>query len=146
MSAREKLIRSSISSRRNPFCTRSIFQATLPQTSKPLQKYKIKKRCCWTQRQRDPCGKVEAELAEMDDEEAAEFVAYGLTSGLRSLFAKATGAQADRLYRRKTMPRVDSSSELGARRPAVQFTLISKHFIRAETIHRDTRWQPDRKL
>ena len=63
------------------------------------------------------CGKVEAELAEMDDEEAAEFLAsYGLPeSGLVRADPQARpAAGADQLFhrRRGRVPRLDNSGRL----------------------------------
>jgi ribosome-binding ATPase len=90
------------------------------------------------------CGKVEAELAEMSDEEAAEFLgSYGLTeSGLSRLIRKSyellglmsfftVGEDECRAW---TVPQgsraVDAAGAI--------HTDLSKHFIRAETIHWDT--------
>jgi ribosome-binding ATPase len=90
------------------------------------------------------CGKVEAELAEMDEEEAAEFLAsYGLKeSGLRRLIRKSyellglisfftVGEDECRAW---TVP-VNSRAQEAA--GAIHYDL-EKHFIRAETIHWDT--------
>lgn len=90
------------------------------------------------------CGKVEAELAEMDDEEAAEFLAsYGLTeSGLRRLIRKSyellglisfftVGEDECRAW---TVP-VNSRAQEAA---GAIHSDLEKHFIRAETIHWDT--------
>ncbi|MGC1295541.1 MAG: DUF933 domain-containing protein, partial [Alloacidobacterium sp.] len=90
------------------------------------------------------CGKVEAELAEMDDEEAAEFLgSYGLTeSGLRRLIRKSyellglisfftVGEDECRAW---TVP-VNSRAQEGA---GAIHSDLEKHFIRAETIHWDT--------
>jgi GTP-binding protein YchF len=90
------------------------------------------------------CGKVEAELAEMDDEEAAEFLgSYGLTeSGLRRLIRKSyellglvsfftVGEDECRAW---TIPVKSRAQEAAG---AIHSDL-EKHFIRAETIHWDT--------
>jgi GTP-binding protein YchF len=90
------------------------------------------------------CGKVEAELAEMDDEEAAEFLgSYGLTeSGLRRLIRKSyellglvsfftVGEDECRAW---TIPIRSRAQEAAG---AIHSDL-EKHFIRAETIHWDT--------
>jgi ribosome-binding ATPase len=90
------------------------------------------------------CGKVEAELAEMDDEEAAEFLAsYGLKeSGLRRLIRKSyellglisfftVGEDECRAW---TVPLNSRAQEAAG---AIHSDL-EKHFIRAETIHWDT--------
>src|SRR5271154_4581360 len=90
------------------------------------------------------CGKVEAELAEMDDEEAAEFLgSYGLTeSGLRRLIRKSyellglisfftVGEDECRAW---TVP-VNSRAQEAA---GAIHSDLEKHFIRAETIHWDT--------
>ena len=90
------------------------------------------------------CGKVEAELAEMDDEEAAEFLAsYGLAeSGLVRLIRKSyellglisfftVGEDECRAW---TVP-VNSRAQEAA---GAIHTDLEKHFIRAETIHWDT--------
>jgi hypothetical protein len=90
------------------------------------------------------CGKVEAELAEMDDDEAAEFLSsYGLTeSGLVRLIRKSyellglisfftAGEDECRAW---TVP-VNSRAQEAA---GNIHTDLEKHFIRAETIHWDT--------
>lgn len=90
------------------------------------------------------CGKVEAELAEMPDEEASEFLAsYGLTeSGLRRLIRKSyellgliafftVGEDECRAW---TIPVHARAQEAAG---AIHSDL-EKHFIRAETIHWDT--------
>jgi ribosome-binding ATPase YchF (GTP1/OBG family) len=90
------------------------------------------------------CGKVEAELAEMPDEDAAEFLAsYGLTeSGLRRLVRKSfellglmtfftVGEDECRAW---TIP-VNTRAQQAA---GAIHTDLEKHFIRAETIHWDT--------
>ncbi|MGC9291563.1 MAG: redox-regulated ATPase YchF [Acidobacteriaceae bacterium] len=90
------------------------------------------------------CGKVEAELAEMSDEDAAEFLAsYGLTeSGLHRLVRKSfellglmtfftVGEDECRAW---TVP-VGTRAQQAA---GAIHTDIEKHFIRAETIHWDT--------
>lgn len=90
------------------------------------------------------CGKVEAELAEMDDEEAAEFLgSYGLNeSGLRRLIRKSyellglisfftVGEDECRAW---TVP-VNSRAQEAA---GAIHSDLEKHFIRAETIHWDT--------
>jgi GTP-binding protein YchF len=90
------------------------------------------------------CGKVEAELAEMDDEEASEFLAsYGLQeSGLRRLIRKSyellglisfftVGEDECRAW---TVP-VNSRAQEAA---GAIHSDLEKHFIRAETIHWDT--------
>jgi len=89
------------------------------------------------------CGKVEAELAEMSDEEAAEFLAsYGLTeSGLARLIRKTyellglisfftVGEDECRAW---TVPRGVRAQEAAG---AIHSDL-EKHFIRAETIRWD---------
>jgi len=89
------------------------------------------------------CGKVEAELAEMSDEEAAEFLgSYGLTeSGLARLIRKTyellglisfftVGEDECRAW---TVPRGVRAQEAAG---AIHSDL-EKHFIRAETIHWD---------
>lgn len=89
------------------------------------------------------CGKVEAELAEMSDEEAADFLAsYGLTeSGLTRLIRKTyellgvisfftIGEDECRAW---TVPK---NSRAQAAAGAIHSDL-EKHFIRAETIHWD---------
>jgi hypothetical protein len=90
------------------------------------------------------CGKVEAELAEMSDDEAAEFLSsYGLTeSGLRRLIRKSyellglvafftVGEDECRAW---TIP-VHSRAQDAA---GAIHSDLEKHFIRAETIHWDT--------
>ncbi len=90
------------------------------------------------------CGKVEAELAEMEDAEAAEFLAsYGLTeSGLVRLIRKSyellglisfftAGEDECRAW---TVP-VNSRAQEAA---GAIHSDLEKHFIRAETIHWDT--------
>jgi GTP-binding protein YchF len=90
------------------------------------------------------CGKVEAELAEMEDDEAAEFLeGYGLTeSGLVRLIRKSyellglvsfftVGEDECRAW---TVP-VNSRAQEAA---GAIHTDLEKHFIRAETIHWDT--------
>ena len=90
------------------------------------------------------CGKVEAELAEMDDEEATEFLAsYGLKeSGLRRLIRKSyellglisfftVGEDECRAW---TVP-VNSRAQEAA---GAIHSDLEKHFIRAETISWDT--------
>jgi ribosome-binding ATPase YchF (GTP1/OBG family) len=90
------------------------------------------------------CGKVEAELAEMSDEEAAEFLSsYGLVeSGLRRLIRKSyellglvafftVGEDECRAW---TIP-VNSRAQEAA---GAIHSDLEKHFIRAETIHWDT--------
>jgi ribosome-binding ATPase len=89
------------------------------------------------------CGKVEAELADMSDEEAQEFLSsYGLTeSGLTRLIRKTyellgvisfftIGEDECRAW---TVPR---NSRAQAAAGAIHSDL-EKHFIRAETIHWD---------
>jgi ribosome-binding ATPase len=89
------------------------------------------------------CGRVEAELAEMSDEESAEFLSgYGLTeSGLTRLIRKTyellgvisfftIGEDECRAW---TVPR---NSRAQAAAGAIHSDL-EKHFIRAETIHWD---------
>ena len=90
------------------------------------------------------CGKVEAELAEMPDEEAAEFLeGYGLTeSGLTRLIRKSyellglisffTVGEVE--CRAWTVPANCRAQEAAG---AIHSD-IEKHFIRAETIHWDT--------
>lgn len=89
------------------------------------------------------CGKVEAELAEMSDEEAAEFLSsYGLKeSGLVRLIRKSyellglisfftVGEDECRAW----------TVERGSRAPQAAGAIhsdLEKHFIRAETIHWD---------
>ena len=90
------------------------------------------------------CGKVEAELAEMPDEEAEEFLSsYGLgESGLRRLIRKSyellglisfftVGEDECRAW---TIP-VHSRAQAAA---GAIHSDLEKHFIRAETIHWDT--------
>ena len=90
------------------------------------------------------CGKVEAELAEMPDEEAAEFLSsYGLVeSGLHRLIRKSyellglisfftVGEDECRAW---TIP-VNSRAQSAA---GAIHSDLEKHFIRAETIHWDT--------
>ncbi len=90
------------------------------------------------------CGKVEAELAEMPDEEAEEFLSsYGLgESGLRRLIRKSyellglisfftVGEDECRAW---TIP-VHSRAPQAA---GAIHSDLEKHFIRAETIHWDT--------
>ena len=90
------------------------------------------------------CGKVEAELAEMPDEEAEEFLSsYGLgESGLRRLIRKSyellglisfftVGEDECRAW---TIP-VNSRAPQAA---GAIHSDLEKHFIRAETIHWDT--------
>jgi ribosome-binding ATPase len=89
------------------------------------------------------CGKVEAELADMSDEEAAEFLeSYGLTeSGLARLIRKSyellglisfltVGEDECRAW---TVPRGVRAQEAAG---AIH-TDLEKHFIRAETIRWD---------
>jgi hypothetical protein len=90
------------------------------------------------------CGKVEAELAEMDDEEAAEFLgSYGLhESGLARLIRKSYEllglisffTAGDDECRAWTIP-------LGSKAPQAAgaiHTDLEHHFIRAETIRWDS--------
>src|ERR1051325_11193066 len=90
------------------------------------------------------CGKVEAELADMSDEEAQEFLSsYGLKeSGLTRLIRKTyellgvisfftIGADE---CRARTVPRGSRAQSAAG---AIHSDL-EKHFIRAETIHWDT--------
>jgi GTP-binding protein YchF len=90
------------------------------------------------------CGKVEAELAEMPDEEAEEFLSsYGLAeSGLRRLIRKSyellglisfftVGEDECRAW---TIPAGARAQQAAG---AIH-TDLEKHFIRAETIHWDT--------
>jgi len=90
------------------------------------------------------CGKVEAELAEMDEEEAQEFLgSYGLTeSGLVRLIRRSylllglisfftVGEDECRAW---TVPANSRAQEAAG---AIHSDL-EKHFIRAETIHWDT--------
>ena len=89
------------------------------------------------------CGKVEAELADMSDEEAQEFLSsYGLTeSGLTRLIRKTYEVlgvisfftNGDDECRAWTVPR---NSRAQAAAGAIHSDL-EKHFIRAETIHWD---------
>ena len=89
------------------------------------------------------CGKVEAELAEMSDEEAPEFLAsYGLNeSGLARLIRETYGLLGLISFftvggdecRAWTVPR-------GVRAPEAAGAIhsdLEKHFIRAETIRWD---------
>jgi GTP-binding protein YchF len=90
------------------------------------------------------CGKVEAELAEMSDEDAVEFLSsYGLQeSGLRRLIRKSFELQGLMTFftvgedecRAWTIP-VNTRAQQAA---GTIHTDIEKHFIRAETIHWDT--------
>jgi GTP-binding protein YchF len=90
------------------------------------------------------CGKVEAELAEMSDEEAAEFLeGYGLKeSGLRRLIRKSFELLGLITYftvgvvecRAWTIP-VNTRAQEAA---GAIHSDLEKHFIRAETIHWDT--------
>ena len=90
------------------------------------------------------CGKVEAELAEMPDEEAEEFLlSYGLVeSGLRRLIRKSYELQGLIAFftvgedecRAWTIP-VNSRAQQAA---GAIHSDLEKHFIRAETIHWDT--------
>ena len=90
------------------------------------------------------CGKVEAELAEMDDEEAAEFLgSYGLhESGLVRLIRKSYQLQGlisfftagEDECRAWTIP-VGSKAPQGA---GAIHSDLEHHFIRAETIRWDT--------
>lgn len=90
------------------------------------------------------CGKVEAELAEMSDEEAEEFLSsYGLVeSGLRRLIRKSYELQGlisfftvgEDECRAWTIP-VNSRAQQAA---GAIHSDLEKHFIRAETIHWDT--------
>ncbi|HEX3660567.1 MAG TPA: redox-regulated ATPase YchF [Acidobacteriaceae bacterium] len=90
------------------------------------------------------CGKVEAELADMDDEEAKEFLSsYGLhESGLVRLIRRSyallglvsfftVGEDECRAW---TVPANSRAQEAAG---AIH-TDLEKHFIRAETIHWDT--------
>jgi ribosome-binding ATPase len=90
------------------------------------------------------CGKVEAELAEMEDEEAAEFLAsYGLTeSGLVRLIRKSyellgliSFFTAGEDECRAWTVSVNSRAQEAA---GAIHSDLEKHFIRAETIHWDT--------
>ncbi len=90
------------------------------------------------------CGKVEAELAEMSDEDAVEFLAsYGLQeSGLRRLIRKSFELQGLMTFftvgedecRAWTIPAQSRAQQAAG---AIH-TDLEKHFIRAETIHWDT--------
>jgi ribosome-binding ATPase YchF (GTP1/OBG family) len=90
------------------------------------------------------CGKVEAELSEMSDEEAAEFLeGYGLTeSGLARLIRKSyellglmsfftVGEDECRAWTIEKHTRAQDAA-------GAIHTDLQKHFIRAETIHWDT--------
>jgi GTP-binding protein YchF len=90
------------------------------------------------------CGKVEAELADMSDEEAAEFLSsYGLTeSGLARLIRKSyellglisfftVGEDECRAWTVEKHTRAQDAA-------GAIHTDLAKHFIRAETIHWDT--------
>jgi ribosome-binding ATPase len=90
------------------------------------------------------CGKVEAELAEMSDEEAAEFLSsYGLKeSGLARLIRKSyellglisfftVGEDECRAWTVERNTRAQDAA-------GAIHTDLQKHFIRAETIHWDT--------
>lgn len=90
------------------------------------------------------CGKVEAELSEMSDEEAAEFLeGYGLTeSGLSRLIRKTyelmglisfftVGEDECRAWTVEKHSRAQNAA-------GAIHTDLEKHFIRAETIHWDT--------
>jgi len=90
------------------------------------------------------CGKVEAELADMPEDEAADFLgSYGLTeSGLHRLIRKSyellglisfftVGEDENRAW---TVPFNSRAQEAAG---AIHSDL-EKHFIRAETIHWDT--------
>jgi ribosome-binding ATPase len=90
------------------------------------------------------CGKVEAELAEMDDDEAAEFLAsYGLKeSGLLRLIRKSyellglisfftVGEDECRAWTVAVNSRAQDAA-------GAIHSDLEKHFIRAETIHWDT--------
>lgn len=89
------------------------------------------------------CGKVEAELASMPDEDASEFLAgYGLTeSGLTRLIRKSyellglisfftVGEDECRAWTTERNSRAQDAA-------GVIHTDLSKHFIRAEVIHWD---------
>jgi GTP-binding protein YchF len=90
------------------------------------------------------CGKVEAELSEMEDEEATEFLAsYGLKeSGLVRLIRRSYEllglisffTVGDDECRAWTVPANSRAQEAAG---AIH-TDLEKHFIRAETIHWDT--------
>jgi GTP-binding protein YchF len=90
------------------------------------------------------CGKVEAELADMSDEDAAEFLeGYGLTeSGLTRLIRKSyellglvsfftVGEDECRAWTIEKNTRAQDAA-------GAIHTDLQKHFIRAETIHWDT--------
>ena len=90
------------------------------------------------------CGKVEAELSEMSDEDAAEFLTgYGLTeSGLTRLIRKTyelmglvsfftVGEDECRAWTIEKHTRAQNAA-------GAIHTDLEKHFIRAETIHWDT--------
>src|SRR5512140_3176272 len=90
------------------------------------------------------CGKVEAELAEMSDEDAADFLSsYGLTeSGLTRLIRKTyellglisfftVGEDECRAWTIERNTRAQNAA-------GVIHTDLEHHFIRAETIHWDT--------
>ena len=90
------------------------------------------------------CGKVEAELADMSDEEAAEFLgSYGLTeSGLTRLIRKSyellglisfftVGEDECRAWTIEKHTRAQDAA-------GAIHTDLQKHFIRAETVHWDT--------
>ncbi|HEX8927204.1 MAG TPA: DUF933 domain-containing protein, partial [Terriglobales bacterium] len=90
------------------------------------------------------CGKVEAELADMSDEDAAEFLSsYGLTeSGLSRLIRKSyellglisfftVGEDECRAWTVEKHTRAQNAA-------GAIHTDLEKHFIRAETIHWDT--------
>ena len=98
------------------------------------------------------CGKVEAELAEMSDADAAEFLSsYGLTEsglvrlirttykllGLISFFT--AGEDECRAWQ------VPANSRAQDAAGAIHSDL-EKHFIRAETIRWDQLWKQDQKL
>ena len=90
------------------------------------------------------CGKVEAELSEMSDEEAGEFLgSYGLTeSGLSRLIRKnyellglisffTVGEDECRAWTVEKHTRAQDAA-------GAIHTDLAKHFIRAETVHWDT--------
>jgi GTP-binding protein YchF len=90
------------------------------------------------------CGKVEAELADMSDEDASEFLSsYGLTeSGLSRLIRKSyellglisfftVGEDECRAWTIEKNTRAQNAA-------GAIHTDLEKHFIRAETIHWDT--------
>ncbi len=90
------------------------------------------------------CGKVEAELAEMSDEDAVEFLSsYGLQeSGLRRLIRKSFELQGLMTFFtvgedecRAWTIHAQSRAQQAA---GAIHTDLEKHFIRAETIHWDT--------